>query len=84
MIDLEHVICDLSPLDISLGVYPLGQLALAIYTKHHSPSHMGGPDVEAAAMEVSFTHNGVSTPRLLSSSGTTYTTKPSSYARTTT
>ncbi len=32
MIDLEHVICDLSPLDISLGVYPLGQLALAIYT----------------------------------------------------
>jgi hypothetical protein len=64
MIDLEHVICDLAPLDIALGVYPLGQLALAIYTKHHSPSHMGGPDVEAAAMEVSFTHNGVFNPQL--------------------
>jgi hypothetical protein len=62
MIDLGHVTCDMSPLAISLGVYPLGQLALAIYTKHHAPSHAGGRSCRA--MEVTFTHDGVFNPQL--------------------
>ena len=63
LIDLGHVYCDLSTLDMSLGVYPIGQLALAIYVQHHSPSHGGGPDVEGAAMAVTFTHDGVFNPQ---------------------
>ena len=46
MIELNRVTCALNTCDITLGVYPIGQIALAIYFKQHSPTQAGGPDVE--------------------------------------
>ncbi len=42
MIGDSHVICDLTPLDLSLGVYPIGPLALAVYIKNHATSTRTG------------------------------------------
>ena len=36
MINRGLVVCDLTAADLALGVYPIGQLALAIYVSPHS------------------------------------------------
>ena len=48
----------LDTLDLTLGIYPIGQIALAIYTHHHAPSHSDGPDVEGEAAKLDFMVNG--------------------------
>jgi hypothetical protein len=62
LIELNRVTCALSTCDITLGVYPIGQIALAIYFKQHSPTLAGGPDVEGAAAAVNFYRDGVFNP----------------------
>ena len=63
MIELNRVTCALNTCDITLGVYPIGQIALAIYFKQHAPTQAGGPDVEGAAAAVDFYCDGVFNPK---------------------
>ena len=63
MIELNRVTCALNTCDITFGVYPIGQIALAIFFKQHSPTQAGGPDVEGAAAAVNFYCDGVFNPK---------------------
>ncbi len=38
----------LDTLDLALGIYPIGQIALAIWTHHHAQSNSDGPIIAAS------------------------------------
>ena len=57
-IERGRVICEISPLDHALGVFPVAQLALSLYLEHHSPSVRTGPDVVAISKAMTFTVGG--------------------------
>ena len=45
MIEKGTVVCELSPLDQALGVFPIAQLALALYFVHHCRAPHVGPNI---------------------------------------
>ena len=83
LIELNRVTCALSTCDITLGVYPIGQIALAIYFKQHSPTLAGGPDEGAAAAE-DFYCDVSSTQKLPSRTGMPNTARRASSSSSTT
>ena len=57
-----QILCELTPLDLALGVFPLGNLALAIYFAAHTPAARVGPDILATATALDFRPHGVFNP----------------------
>jgi hypothetical protein len=56
------VICELTPLDLALGVFSLGNLALAIYVAAHTPAARVGPDIRATASALDCRPHGEFSP----------------------
>ncbi len=38
------VICELDPLAMAMGVYPIAQLSYYLYVQYHAPAARSGPD----------------------------------------
>jgi len=62
MIEKGTVLCELSPLDMALGVFPIAQLALALYFAHHCHAAHIGLDIVAISAALAFKPAGVFNP----------------------
>ena len=56
------VVCELSPLDQALGVFPIAQLALSLYFGHHCHAPHVGPDIVAISAALAFKPAGIFNP----------------------
>jgi len=58
-ITMGEVVCELDPLAVALGVYPIAQLAYHIYVDHHAPALQVGPDLAAISSNLVLAPSGV-------------------------
>jgi hypothetical protein len=61
-IEMDEVVCELDPLAMAVGVYPIAQSAYHLSVSFHAPALRTGPDLVAISAAMSFAPGGVFSP----------------------